>query len=387
MSADARKTVLVTGARGFIGRNILVPLLASPDFRVMQATRDTSPSMLEAMAGSADVVVHLAGVNRPEREEEFEEGNVGFTRTLCELLVRSGRPVRLIVASSIQAENDSLYGLSKRGAEDVIRAHAEAGRIDGIIFRLPNVFGKWCRPNYNSVVATFCHNLAHGLPIHVADPGRMLRLVYIDDVVAALLGAVENGAAAAAVGGDAAEAIPAVSITLGELADRVRRIAEARRSLVMPDMGERINRQLYATFLSHLEPGEWEYTLDRRADDRGDLAEFIKSHGFGQIFVSRTRPGVTRGNHYHNTKTEKFLVLSGDALIRFRHVEGGEVVEFAVRGEDYRVLEIPPGYTHSITNMGSTEMITLFWASEIFDPARPDTQFLEVDGGDAVVAR
>jgi UDP-2-acetamido-2,6-beta-L-arabino-hexul-4-ose reductase len=371
------KAILVTGAGGFIGRNLL-SRLQERDMEVLCFGRGDPLGTLEGHLSRADVVFHLAGVNRPETVEEFHAGNAGFTERLTGMLREAGRTPLVVFSSSIQAERDNPYGRSKLEAEDALRRYAGDAGAQVAIFRLPNVFGKWSRPDYNSVVATFCHNIAHDLPIAISDPERVLELVYVDDVVDALV-AVADGAVE--VGSDhmVRDAIPTSQVALGDLAARIREFREMRATLLVPDLSDRFTQQLYALYLSYLEPENWEYGLERRSDDRGDLAEFIKSRWFGQVFVSRTRPGITRGNHYHHTKTEKFFVIAGEGLVRFRPVEGDEVIQFRVRGEDYRVIDIPPGYTHSITNVGSGEMITLFWASELFDPARPDTHFLPVD--------
>jgi UDP-2-acetamido-2,6-beta-L-arabino-hexul-4-ose reductase len=245
------------------------------------------------------------------------------------------------------------------------------------IHRLKNVFGKWCRPNYNSVTATFCHNIAHDLPIAISDPANVVELVYVDDVVEAFLQELARPATTPETL-HAPDAIPATRITLGDLAGRIQSFHEMRSSLQVPDFSIRFNQCLYAAYLSYVEPALREYRLDIKSDPRGSLAEFIKSVHFGQIFVSRTRPGITRGNHYHHTKTEKFFVVEGEALIRMRPIESDQVAEYRVRGEEFKVIIIPPGHTHSIANVGNGEMVTLFWASEIFDPDRPDTYFMEV---------
>jgi UDP-2-acetamido-2,6-beta-L-arabino-hexul-4-ose reductase len=242
------------------------------------------------------------------------------------------------------------------------------GRI--IVFRLRNVFGKWCRPNYNSVTATFCHNIAHDLPIAISDPKRELELVYIDDVVAAFVGCLDD---AAASGYEQRDVKTSYRVTLGELAGKIRSFRESRRSLVLPSFDDEFSRRLYATFLSYLDGSDFSYRLEQRSDARGSLAEFIKQSHFGQVFVSRTKPGFTRGNHFHHTKTEKFLVVEGEAIIRFRQILSGEIIEHRVCGQDFKVVDIPPGYAHSIENVGTTELVTLFWASEIFDPTKLDT--------------
>jgi len=372
------KTILITGAGGFVGRNLAARLKAREDVALLECHRETPEAELAAALARADVVVHLAGVNRPESPEEFETGNAGYTETLCRLLREQGRRPKLIVSSSIQAAFDNPYGLSKRRAEEIVAAFARETGAEVAVFRLKNVFGKWCRPNYNSVVATFCHNIAHDLPIQVNDSDRRLELVFVDDVVEAFLKELDRPADRDGVI-VSPDPIPSHTITLGDLADRIRSFHAMQPTLRVPDFSLRFNQQLYATYLSYVDPARWEYGLDIKSDNRGNLAEFIKSPWFGQVFISRTLPGITRGNHYHHTKTEKFLVIAGEGLIRFRHIEKAEILEYRVRGEDYRVVEIPPGYTHSITNVGTTEMITLFWASEIFDPERPDTYFVPVD--------
>lgn len=373
-----RKTVLVTGARGFIGRNLVTRLRLRPDVEVREYSRGDSEADLAESAGEADVIVHLAGVNRPENEEEFETGNTEFTARLGDLVARSERRVHLLYASSIQATRNNAYGRSKFSAE---RALARVTRSNGCrvsIFRLPNVFGKWCRPHYNSVVATFCHDIARDLPIRISDPSHPLELVHVDDVIDAFIRALDDPPSIDA-DGVVTDELPSYRIRLGALADRIRSFRAIRDTLLVPDLSARFDRQLYGTYISYLEPERWDYTLEKKADDRGELAEFIKSAAFGQIFLSRTKPGITRGDHYHHTKTEKFLVIGGEGMIRFRHIVNDETIELHVRGDEYRVVDIPPGYTHSITNTGSDEMVTLFWASEVFDPAKPDTIHLPVD--------
>jgi UDP-2-acetamido-2,6-beta-L-arabino-hexul-4-ose reductase len=315
-------------------------------------------------------------VNRPEKPEDFQTGNAGFTSEICENLVKLGRRPCLVLSSSIQAALDNAYGQSKRGAETAVESWARQHEASAVIFRLKNVFGKWCRPNYNSVTATFCHNIAHDLPITISDPNRELDLVYIDHVIEAMLGVLDQVPKPGIA--EYREVSKSFRTTLGDLAARIRSFRESRRTLRLPTFEDEFTRCLYATYLSYLDGPEFSYRLEAKHDPRGSLAEFMKSEQFGQIFVSRTKPGITRGNHYHHTKTEKFLVLEGEAVIRFRHIDGKEIIEHQVSGAEYRVLDIPPGYTHSIENVGTGEMVVLFWASEIFDPARPDTIALPV---------
>jgi UDP-2-acetamido-2,6-beta-L-arabino-hexul-4-ose reductase len=364
-------TVLITGANGFVGRNLRAALMRCEGVQLDLYDLDNTPQDLERFLSEAEIVYHLAGINRPQDVSEFEAGNLGFTRILCTTLRRLGRAPRIVFSSSIQAELDNPYGRSKRQAEEELRSFAEETGAAVVVYRLQNLFGKWSRPNYNSVVATFCHNIAHDLPISVSDPDRELDLVYIDDVVAALLAERD---AESTTGLRYASVASIERITLGELAARIRSFRALRTSLVLPEM-DRFVRSLYATYLSYLGEQDLAYDLQQRTDARGTLAELIKADAFGQIFVSRTHPGITRGNHYHHTKTEKFLVLEGEALISLRHILGHEVQQYRVRGEDLRVVDIPPGLTHAITNVGQSEMIVLFWASEIFDPAHPDTYY------------
>lgn len=384
--------ILVTGAKGFIGKNLIAQLKALPDKTVLEFDVDNSPADLAQMVAQADWVFHLAGVNRPRDADEFQTGNVDLTAQVCELLAARPHPATLVLASSIQAELDNPYGRSKRQAETVVAQYAAqyAAQTGGraVIYRLKNVFGKWCRPNYNSVVATFCHNIARDLPISISNPANVVDLVHIDDVVAHWLADIAHNPIGTAVpDGPLAyrEVTPSYTVTLERLADLIRSFRQIRQTLHVPDLSDEFTRKLHGTYLAYLETDQFAYDLTKRCDPRGCLAEFVKSPPFGQIFVSRTLPGITRGNHYHHTKTEKFLVLQGTALIRFRHLLSGEVIEYPVRGEDFRVVDIPPGYTHSIENTGPDELVTLFWSSEVFDPTRPDTTMLPVlvDGGQA----
>lgn len=365
------KTVLATGSQGFLGKNVTVSLKRRAGINVIEHDLDSLPGNLERGLASAEVIFHLAGVNRPERVEEFMEGNFAFTRQICVALRQLDRAPLLMLSSSTQAALDNPYGLSKRQAEEVVFDFGRETGAPVFVFRLPGVFGKWCRPNYNSVVATFCHNIARDLPIAISDPAIEIELVHIDDVVRAFVGVMDGRPPV--TDGKYCLVKPTYRVSLGQLAQTIRGFRDSRVNLTLPDMSNPFTRALYATYVSYLPPDSFAYALTQRSDPRGELAELLKSPHIGQIFVSRTRPGITRGNHYHDTKVEKFVVLEGDALIRFRHILGGDIIEYPVSGREFRVVDIPPGYTHAIQNTGQDELIVLFWADEIFDPDIPDT--------------
>ena len=367
--------VVITGSQGFIGKNLTVHLQQIEGVAISGIDLGHTDNELRSALASADFVFHLAGINRPKNEQEFTTGNVDFTQQVCDLLTAQNRPIPIVLSSSIQATRANPYGMSKKSAEVIVADYGQATGSSAYIYRLPNVFGKWCRPNYNSVVATFCHNIANELPITISDRANQLTLVYIDDVVEAFAAHLnqpkDNGT-------QHPEVATTHQTTLGELADLLTLFRQSRRSLHIADLGNPLIKKLYATYLSYLATDDFAYDLHQRCDPRGCLAEFVKSEPFGQIFVSRTVPGITRGNHYHHLKTEKFLVLEGDAIVRFRHILDENVIEYPVKGSDFRVVDIPPGYTHSIENVGSGELVTLFWASEIFNPEHPDTTYLTV---------
>ena len=367
--------ILITGGRGFLGRNLVAHLRERKDCEITSFDREDSVENLKKWLFEADVIFHLAGVNRPQNPIEFETGNAGLTEQVCQFLREIRRAPKIVFSSSSQAELSNPYGASKSKAENTLREFAAETGACVRIYRLKNLFGKWGRPNYNSVTATFCHNIANDLPITVSNPAHEVELSYVDDVVMAFLAEIDWRQA-----GDAAVVgIPSYRIQLGDLAGRIQAFHEMRTTLVVPDFADWFNRALYATYLSYVPKDALAHSLEIKSDGRGSLAEFIKQEHFGQIFVSRTKPGVTRGNHYHHTKTEKFFVVQGEGLIRMRPIEGGSVEEYSVTGTAYQVVDIPPGFTHSITNVGTGEMVTLFWSSEMFDPNRPDTYYLPVD--------
>jgi len=371
---SAFRQVVVTGAKGFIGRHLMEALNRTPDVEFQGFDIDSSFEALGEALRETDVVFHLAGVNRPEQVEEYEEGNYLFTKKLCTFLEEEEKIPMVVFSSSIQAELDNPYGISKRKAENVLKEWAERTGSQVIIFRLKNVFGKWCRPDYNSVVATFCHNIAKGLPIKVSDPNKKIELVYIDDVVSAFINCLDSHSE----GWEYREVSPSFAIILGDLARQIESFRESRKTLFVPELDNPFIKRLYAAYLSYLDKNNFAYQLTTLTDSRGVLAEFLKQNHFGQLFISRTKPGVTRGNHFHHTKAEKFLVVEGKAIIRFRKLDENEVVEYKVSGKEFRVLDIPPGYTHSIENIGPNNLITIFWASEIYDASLPDSYPLAV---------
>lgn len=370
------RRVLVTGARGFIGKNLMLVLSERPDVDALgYDVGDSDTALTEALSAS-DVIIHLAGVNRPVDPTEFDAGNRGFTEELCEKLKTLGKRTKVVMTSSTQAALDNPYGTSKQKAELVLTAYADVASAEVVLFRLPNVFGKWSRPNYNSVVATFCYNVWRGLPLVVNDPCVALQLVHIDDVVSRLIAEID--ASPEAPGARYEEGLPTFTATVGELAETIASFEDVRRSGRLPDLASPLVERLYSTYLSYADPVELAYPLDQKQDGRGTLAEFLKSGQAGQIFVSRTRPGVTRGNHYHHLKIEKFMVVAGQARVSLRRMNDNELATFDIEGSDFCVVDIPPGWTHSIQNTGDSDAVVLFWASQVFDPEKPDTYFSEV---------
>lgn len=361
--------ILLTGADGFIGKNLRVALAEIPDRGVLPITRSTSDGDFAAAIAQADIVIHLAGVNRPQDPAEFEAGNVGFTARLCDALRDAGRALPIAFASSIQAGRDHPYGRSKLAAEDHLFAYARRTGAAVAVYRLPNVFGKWCRPEYNSAVATFCHNIARGLPIRVDDPAASVQLVYVDDVVAELLRFLESPPR----GGGFAEVAPVYASTVGELASQIKAFGDVRHSLLTERVGEGLVRALYATYVSYLPTKAFSYGVPRHGDQRGVFVEMLKTRDSGQFSFFTAHPGITRGGHYHHTKTEKFLVIKGKARFKFRHILTDETYELDTNGSESVIVETIPGWAHDITNIGNDELVVMLWANEIFDRARPDT--------------
>lgn len=366
--------ILVTGSEGFVGRNLRVALGRRPGVEVLGFDVASPSGDLEHHAAEADFVFHLAGVNRPKDPADFASGNVDLTARLLGALVASGRRAPVVFSSSTQATLDNPYGVSKRRAEDLVLEHHRMTGAPVRVFRFPNVFGKWSNPNYNSVVSTLCHNLTHGLPVQISNRANEVTFVYIDEVVRCLVLCLEPGLAGGAFG----EVAETFRVTLGDLYGLLVSFRDARARNGVPDLSTRWARILYTTFLSYLDPEQRAVAVDLKTDPRGWLFELVKSRQAGQIFVSRTRPGITRGNHYHDSKVEKFCVIQGRGRIRMRRLPDGGVVTYDVSDAPIRVVDIPAGWTHSIENTGTEDMLTVFWANEVFDPRHPDTHAEQV---------
>jgi UDP-2-acetamido-2,6-beta-L-arabino-hexul-4-ose reductase len=365
--------ILVTGANGFIGKNLVVRLNELTNITVITFLRGDDMARLPQLLAQTDAVVHLAGENRPADEAAFSQVNSGLTSALCGAIQHEcatiGRHVPLLLASSTHAEHDNSYGRSKLAAEQAVLELAEATGNPCVVFRLPGVFGKWCKPNYNSVVATFCHNLARDLPIQINDPEASVKLVYVDDVVNALLNVLEAPKPCCSK----AAVEPEYTVTLGELATQIRAFADCRSTLMCERVGTGLVRALYATYVSYLPNEKFSYEVQQHADPRGVFVEMLKTTDSGQFSYFTAHPGITRGGHYHHTKTEKFLVIKGEALFRFRHLLTDELVELRTSGTTPQVVDTIPGWTHDITNVGDDEMVVMLWANENFDRQKPDT--------------
>jgi UDP-2-acetamido-2,6-beta-L-arabino-hexul-4-ose reductase len=367
------RRILVTGANGFIGQNLVVRLRELSTVTVSTFVRGDGADLLPQLVSQVDAVVHLAGENRPADEAAFARVNAGLTADLCDAIRHafqsSGRHIPLVLASSIQAERENPYGRSKLAAEGAVQTLGNQTGNPCIIFRLPGVFGKWCKPNYNSVVATFCHNLARELPIQINEPAASLRLVHVDDVVTALLAALKDPV----TGCVHAQVSPEHTITLGELANQISAFGNCRSTLMTERVGVGFLRALYTTYVSYLPNDKFSYQVSQHADPRGVFVEMLKTHDSGQFSYFTAHPGITRGGHYHHTKTEKFLVIKGKALFRFRHLLTNELVELRTSGGTPQVVDTIPGWTHDITNVGDDEMVVMLWANENFDREKPDT--------------
>jgi len=367
--------ILVTGAKGFVGKNLIAELKNKGHKNIFEFSRESDPSLLENYTKECDFVFHLAGVNRTDDENEFMAGNFGFTSKLLELLKKNHNKAPVLITSSIQAEKDNPYGRSKKAGEDLLFNYYKETNVEVYVYRLPNLFGKWSKPNYNTVVATYCNNIARDLDIQINKPDAVLTLCYIDDVLEEFLRALEGNPTLQ----DDYSVIPVThNIKLGVLADLIKSFKKSRSDLSIPNMEDTLTKKLYSTYLSFLPEDKFSYDLEMHCDHRGSFTEFMRTSERGQVSVNVSKPGITKGNHWHHTKNEKFLVVSGEGLIRFRKIDSEEIIEYRISGEKLQIIDIPIGYTHSIVNVGENDLVTVMWANECFDPEKPDTYYLEV---------
>jgi UDP-2-acetamido-2,6-beta-L-arabino-hexul-4-ose reductase len=374
MNTQQPMRVLITGSGGFIGKNLVLRLIEMSGIEVLSFTRSDSSEKLVGLVAQADRIIHLAGENRPTDVSDFFRVNTDLTRVLCDAIRSSSRKIPLIFASSTQVEFDNLYGNSKRAAEQVVEEFVSETGNPAVIYRLPGVFGKWCKPNYNSVVATFCYNIARDLPIKVNDAETILNLIYVDDLVDEYLHALHNFRNGLSWG----SVSQTYSITLGSLAAQILAFKNCRTTLISERVGTGLTRALYSTFVSYLPPAKSVYDLTQHRDARGVFVEMLKTPDCGQFSFFTIYPRVTRGSHYHHTKTEKFLVVKGIACMRFRHMVTGETYEVTVSGDKPQVVDTIPGWVHDITNVGESEAVVMLWANEVFDCQRPDSTPCEV---------
>jgi len=360
--------VLVTGSNGFIGKNLIIHL-NELNIQVTTYTRENSIQDLEEFIKDIDWIIHLAGENRPKDERDFDIVNTGLTTSICDAVRSSGRKISIILASSTQADFDNAYGKSKLGAEAAVKALEVDTGCPVHVYRLPGVFGKWCKPNYNSVVATFCHNISHGLPIQVNNSDFELSLIYIDDVVEEFTKIMQGAKSSK----KEPSVQPEYKIKLGDLANQIKLFRESRGSLITERVGSGLIRKLYSTYLSYLPSNKFSYLIPSYGDERGIFAEMLKTKDSGQFSFFTAGPGVTRGGHYHHSKTEKFLVVQGEAKFGFRHMVSNETHEIIATSKKLKIVETVPGWSHDITNIGTDEIVVMLWANEIFDPENPDT--------------
>jgi len=371
--------ILITGANGFIGKNLCTTLDQDAKYELLKVDLETTDVELAGYLKECNFIFHLAGVNRPKDEKEFFEGNADFTAQITQSLQNynryNGKKVPIVFTSSIQVEKENPYGQSKKQAEGALIEYSKTTGVPVYIYRLNNIYGKWSQPNYNTVVATFCYNIARDLPIQVNNPDADLMLCYIDDVVEEFLRVLEGNPTAK----DGHFIVPVThSIKLGALAGTIRSFKESRNNLSVADMSNKLEKNLYSTYLSFLQEDNFSYPLKMNIDDRGSFTEMIRTAERGQVSVNISKPGITKGNHWHNSKNEKFLVVSGRGVIRFRNIGVSEVIEYHVSGDRLEVVDIPVGYTHNIENLGETDMVTIMWVNESFNPEKQDTYYEEV---------
>ncbi|MGD9678864.1 MAG: NAD-dependent epimerase/dehydratase family protein [Vulcanibacillus sp.] len=369
------KNILITGAKGFAGKNLTALLKQDKELNLLLIDIENTEKELEDYLEKADFIIHLAGVNRPKEEKEFEDGNYLFTKRIADLLIKKGKKAPVIMSSSIQAELDNPYGKSKKEGEDALIEYGKRMKADVYIYRLPNLFGKWGKPNYNSAVATFCYNISRDIPIQVSSRDNIVELLYIDDMMKEFSDVIN--------GKKKYESYyykidKSYKKSLGEIVDLIYSFKKSREERSVPDMSNEFVKKLYSTYLSYLPENQFSYPLKMNIDNRGSFTEFIRTIDRGQVSINVSKPEIVKGNHWHHSKNEKFLVVSGKGVIRFRKIGSEEVIEYKVSGDKLEVVDIPTGYTHNIENLGDVDLVTVMWANEAFDPEKPDTFFEEV---------
>jgi len=367
--------ILVTGANGFIGKNLVTELHNIGKNEILKFDLDTPIDFLDEYTGKCDFVFHLAGINRPDDDSEFITGNVDFTSNLLNSLIANNNKCPIMISSSTQAILENSYGRSKRAGEELIFNYGKKYNVKTLVYRFPNVFGKWCKPNYNSAVATFCNNIANDIPIKMNDPSVKMNLIYIDDVVKELINALQDKEQRE---NEYCFVLPVYQTYLGEIVKRIYSFKNSRNTLSVPVLNHEFEKKLYSTYISYLPKDKFSYDLKMNVDQRGSFTEFIKTPDRGQVSINISKSGITKGNHWHHTKNEKFLVVSGKGVIRFRKINSAEIIEYFVSGDKLQVVDIPVGYTHNIENLGETEMVTVMWVNEILDQRNPDTYFEKV---------
>jgi UDP-2-acetamido-2,6-beta-L-arabino-hexul-4-ose reductase len=369
--------LLITGAKGFIGKNLIAELLTKKCYTIYSYDKETPTEMLDLYCKDAEFVIHLAGVNRPKEISEYNEGNTEFTSTVIDSLKRNHNNCPVLLSSSIQAQMSNPYGISKKKAEDLLQNYSKETGAKVLIYRLPNVFGKWCMPNYNNVIATFCYNIARGIPIIVYDSETVINMVYIDNVIEEIIEALNGNENQ---DGDYCKVGVEYFVKLGEIVKSIQSFKSSRLDLSVPNMADELTKKLLSTYLSYLPENQFKYNLNMMIDKRGSFTEFIRTPDRGQISINVSKPGITKGNHWHHSKHEKFLVVSGKGVIRFRNLQSNKIIEYYVSSDIFEVIDIPPGYIHSIENIGINDLITVIWANETYQEQNNDTNAMEVMG-------
>lgn len=367
--------ILVTGASGFIGKNLIVELKNKGYDTIYEYDIDKNEILLEDYCQKSDFIFHLAGINRSINESDFIEANFGLTSIILGNLKKFNNKCPIMISSSIQAEEDTPYGLSKKAGEELVFKYADETGVNVFVYRFANVFGKWCKPNYNSVIATFCYNISRDLPILINNPEKTLSLTYIDDIIIELLNALNNNATRKSKYCE----VPVVyQVKLDKIATLIRSFKDQRENLLLPYLSDEFTKKLYSTYLSYLPIEDFSYSLKTYVDERGSFTEFIKTVGHGQVSINVTKPGMTKGNHWHHSKNEKFIVVNGEGVVRLRKVTENDVIEYYLNGKQLKVIDIPVGYVHHIQNVGDVDLVTVMWVNELFDENNPDTYYNEV---------